>query len=423
MVRASFTRPELHALIWSKPLNKVAADLGLSDVGLKKLCTRHDIPTPPQGHWISIHHGKSRPTIPLPPKPEDDDPHFRIGFAATLTPKAARADIQALKTEARANRETTPFFPSRATAELHPALIATAQKFRTATPDRDGAIMARGESLCGLWIGIEHRERVIALLDALFRELTARNIDISANGTRMIVRRGPDDIEFRIAGKTEERIYRPTEAERAADKGRERRIALGFSRDEKRAYPDTHVVFNGRYALFVETWTPGVRKTWSDSKRQSLEAMLHEIAAGLDACLLAHKALREEREARWRREEEAAAREARAEARQARDAKRARFLSELIAGEDEASRLEAWLARAPPAQAAPQPWPDLIAWAHRRLAALHAQADPQTVIALLTDSHADLFPDPDPLAETAGAGRFHYDSDAGPDDEDDDFDE
>jgi hypothetical protein len=186
-------------------------------------------------------------------------------------------------------------------------LAATANKLRTASPDRDGAIMARGESLCGLWIGIEHRERIIAFLDALFRELTARGIELSSNGTRMIARRGPDDIEFRIAGKTEERIYRPTEAERAADKERERRIALGFSRDEKRAYPDTHVVFNGRYARFVETWTPGVRKTWSDSKRQSLEAMLHEIAAGLDACLLTHAALREEREARWRRQQEEAA--------------------------------------------------------------------------------------------------------------------
>lgn len=413
----TFTRTELHQLIWSKPLNKLAAELGLSDVGLKKLCKRHDIPTPPQGHWISIHHGKSRPIIPLPPKPEDDDPHFRIGFAATLTPKAARADIQTLKTEARAKRETPPLFPTRPTSELHPALIATANKLRTAIPDRDGAITARGESLCGLWIGIEHRQRIIAFLDALFRELTARNIELSANGTRMIARRGPDDIAFRIAGKTEERIYRPTEAERAADKERERRFVLGFSRDEKRAYPDTHVVFNGRYALFVETWTPGVRKTWSDSKRQSLEAMLHEIAAGLDACLLAHKALREEREARWRRQEEAVAHEARAKARQARDAKRARFLSELIAGEDEARRLEAWIARAPPAHTAPQPWPDLIAWAHTRLAALHAQANPDTVIALLTESHADLFPDPDPLAETAGSGDFDDDAYENEDDE------
>lgn len=181
-------------------------------------------------------------------------------------------------------------------------------------------------------------------------------------------------------------------------------------------------LFNGRYALYVETWTPGVRKTWSDSKRQTLEAMLHEIAAGLDACLLAHKALREEREARWRRQEEAAAREARARARHARDAKRAQFLSALIAGEDEARRLEAWLARAPAAHAAPQPWPDLIAWAHKRLAALHAQADPDTVLALLTESHADPFPDPDPLAEPAGAERVDDDDDQH-DEEDDEFDE
>lgn len=156
-------------------MNKLAAELGLSDVGLKKLCKRHDIPPRLEGHWISILHGKSRPTIPLKPKPEDDDPNFRVGFAATLTPKAARADSQALNTEARAKRQTAPLFPTRATNELHPAVIATANKLRTATPDRDGAITARGENLCGLWIGAEHREPIIASLDALFHELTARH--------------------------------------------------------------------------------------------------------------------------------------------------------------------------------------------------------------------------------------------------------
>lgn len=57
----SLTRSELHALVWTKPLNTLAPELGLTDVGLKKLCKRHDIPTPPQGHWISVHHGRARP--------------------------------------------------------------------------------------------------------------------------------------------------------------------------------------------------------------------------------------------------------------------------------------------------------------------------------------------------------------------------
>jgi len=81
--------------------------------------------------------------------------------------------------------------------------------------------------------------------------------------------------------------------------------------------------------------------------------MLHEIAAGLDACLLAHRALREEREARWRRQQDGAARPR--EAGDARDAKRTKFRSELIAGDDDARRLKAWLTQAAPAHAANQP--------------------------------------------------------------------
>lgn len=335
-------------------------------------------------------------------------------------PPAARTDIDTLKREARAKPARSDF-PTRATEALHPALIATARTLRAAKPDRDGFIHARGEKdLCGLFLSIEHSERIIAFLDALFRELSARGIDISTNGTRMIARRNRDDVEFRIAGKTAQRLYRPTEAERAQDKERERRVALGFRSDEKRAYPDTHVVFNGRYALFIETWTPGVRKSWRDTHNQSLESLFHDIAAGIEACLIAQAARREEREQRWKREQDEAAARARAEKRLAREQQRASFLANLLALEAEAIRLEAWLARALPADAASEPWPSFRAWAQARLERIRIQSEPEQVNASLA-SQSDLFPDPDPLAEPAGIGHFDHDDEY--ENQDDDFDE
>jgi hypothetical protein len=37
----SLTRKELFDLVWEKPMTKVAADFAISDVGLKKICTKH----------------------------------------------------------------------------------------------------------------------------------------------------------------------------------------------------------------------------------------------------------------------------------------------------------------------------------------------------------------------------------------------
>lgn len=43
------TRKDLYELVWSVPMIKLADRFGLSDVGLKKKCRRHDIPVPPRG--------------------------------------------------------------------------------------------------------------------------------------------------------------------------------------------------------------------------------------------------------------------------------------------------------------------------------------------------------------------------------------
>jgi hypothetical protein len=39
-------------------MTKVAEDLGISDVALKKICDKHRVPTPPRGHWAKTAAGK-----------------------------------------------------------------------------------------------------------------------------------------------------------------------------------------------------------------------------------------------------------------------------------------------------------------------------------------------------------------------------
>lgn len=39
------TRSELYALVWQEPMMKLAKRFKLSDVGLRKICTKHGIPT------------------------------------------------------------------------------------------------------------------------------------------------------------------------------------------------------------------------------------------------------------------------------------------------------------------------------------------------------------------------------------------
>jgi hypothetical protein len=44
------TRQELFELVWSMPMTKLSKQFELSDVGLRKICVKHQIPLPLQGH-------------------------------------------------------------------------------------------------------------------------------------------------------------------------------------------------------------------------------------------------------------------------------------------------------------------------------------------------------------------------------------
>jgi hypothetical protein len=55
------TRQELFELAWSMPMTKFSKQFELSDVELRKIFVKHQIPLPPQGHWTSKKFGKEAP--------------------------------------------------------------------------------------------------------------------------------------------------------------------------------------------------------------------------------------------------------------------------------------------------------------------------------------------------------------------------
>lgn len=55
----SLSRLELYELIWQVPTHTVAARLGLSDVGLAKICRKLHIPRPWRGFWSAKAAGRA----------------------------------------------------------------------------------------------------------------------------------------------------------------------------------------------------------------------------------------------------------------------------------------------------------------------------------------------------------------------------
>ena len=53
------TRQELFDLVWEVPMVHLGSQLGLSDVGLRKICVKYGIPLPPRGYWMRKQMGKA----------------------------------------------------------------------------------------------------------------------------------------------------------------------------------------------------------------------------------------------------------------------------------------------------------------------------------------------------------------------------
>jgi len=54
---SQWDRQELYEKVWQIPMRKLAAEYGISDVGLAKVCRKLQIPVPGLGHWAKIEWG------------------------------------------------------------------------------------------------------------------------------------------------------------------------------------------------------------------------------------------------------------------------------------------------------------------------------------------------------------------------------
>ena len=122
-------RSELYEKVWSTPITKLAAEFGVSDVGLAKACRRHAVPVPQRGHWAKLKAGQTPARTPLPTPELDVEVHF-----ATSDPEEReRQRLQEqqrtslLKERAASVASLPPVVFATELADAHPLVKATAK--------------------------------------------------------------------------------------------------------------------------------------------------------------------------------------------------------------------------------------------------------------------------------------------------------
>jgi hypothetical protein len=312
----TITRMELYEKVWTNPMRKLAKEFGISDVGLSKLCRRHDIPLPGMGYWTRVQFGKSTKRVPLPPQKEKEKDTI------VISPTEYRA--------CEPPRNTTP--KPKLTVDVaedreikHPFAVRTRRLFRSTSKDQRGILYPKEGIAAHMFVTVDALPRALRILDALLFAIEAQGHVLKwseQEKERLTITTDGEAIQFAVSETIEQRTHTPTKEELA------RQNQSSWNRP-----PKWDFVATGRLCVSLEDLPYGLktlRKSWADGKYQRLEDCLGDFIQNLPRAVLAIKLDKEDKERTRRQwaEKEKQAEEARQ--RHAEFQRKAKHVSRLI---------------------------------------------------------------------------------------------
>lgn len=131
-----FTRQELYDLVWERPMSQLAKEFDISDVGLRKICRQHNIPTASNRWWAAKTFGKPGQRDPLPNRAG------QAGAAITLHIRNPDREQSRERQEAKARIEKVMKVASKEQGgdAIHPIARAMIKELRAQKPASDERI-------------------------------------------------------------------------------------------------------------------------------------------------------------------------------------------------------------------------------------------------------------------------------------------
>jgi len=280
--KVKLTREELYDLVWSKPFTTLVKEYSYSDNGLRKICKKHNIPTPKFGHWAKMKHSKNPPKISLP-KADNVIIELALRTGDENEPIHSNSEVAKIKNELLQSKISFTV-PDRLSSP-HPLVKKANEILKEHTTGGYGRgrdiIYSKGECL-GTEATRPNIPRALRIWDTLIKLLLKRGHEISKNKNSRFLIYGE---EFTI------RVREILKREKVKDSRWERFESVG----------------SGILSIKIDSIYP--EKEWRDQKSKTLEDQLLNILAKIEQ--LAHKEKKEriERQAYWKKMEEEEAKE------------------------------------------------------------------------------------------------------------------
>lgn len=306
------TREELFKQVWEHPMIKVAADYGISDVALKKICGKHRIIVPGRGYWAKEAAGKKVTQAKYHPINEPGLNRIVIyGSPTQKLPEQVKQSKAAAKAREKKpeNKIAVPAQPN----DLVPSVERVRVKLEQGKANSSGIIHVTGQRNFNVSVSAESAARTVAFLNAFLTAAEERGYKAVKGDGSLVLLVDDKPISFSISETTNRLKHVPTEKELTAIEGWERhqgRRARNWRLEWKPRpeIPEWDYEPSGMLQVHIDQRSysyDGLRRTFGDGKTQRIEKLISPILVGLATCAAAIKAEREERERRRIEMEEA----------------------------------------------------------------------------------------------------------------------
>jgi hypothetical protein len=275
-----YDRAQLLGEVWSEPVQVVAPRYGLSDVGLKKLCARLQIATPPRGYWAKLKAGKRVPPRSKLREYKGPALHLYRRVPPPPPPKAALDTRLEAVLAFEQQSENQIVVPARI-KHWHPLVAAARESLIRPIIDKRGMPQTRGNVL-NISVSERLQPRAFRVADTLLKALEARGYAVTQGERQVEIVMLNQTLRLRLYEPSLRSDYVPTAAEVT------KKTKGGWS-----YWPKWQFTPSGRLQVLADD---GYGGKVTDSERHPVELQLNKLI-GLMATRAVEFLVRNERQA------------------------------------------------------------------------------------------------------------------------------
>ena len=390
------TRQQLYALVWDKPMTKLAKEFGLSDVALHKICRKFRVPTPPLGYWAKKAHGKPVVTTKLADPADETEILIRESTASNEPLPIAEARLaMAAALEAPASNKPDP----------NPTVERTLTKLSKARQSADGLVRCKDGGLVHMAVRSESVERASTVLRELVAAAEQAGVELTKASGGATWQCNGEMIAFELVEVPDKVEHVATQKELDAlakwkRQREEKHKRYGYWDDwGEPKIPKWEQRYQGRLAIKLEEvriqsdrspWGESIMRTFADTRTRDVRRMIPRTLTTIAAMAAAKKSNRVFEAARRAEREAAARRWAEAERRRLQDQQAAHLLEQLQKEQESLERLSKFVADLRSCEARQGRLAQFADWAELRLKRLqqglsHAKLEERLAEARLFD--------------------------------------